>query len=297
MWTVDIRRVEHKMKGILPVLVIIIVLFATLSSCAKSVPPTPAPTSPPPLTPESTASPPVPPPESIPVPEPTPTPKSPEPSTLESASPPSAPAPEPTPTPIPKPIADFTYEGKYAGEEIHFINESQNALKWLWNFGDGSPESKEENPRHIYQTPGAYKVEFFAANLGGGVKTFQRIMVLEKNGASLLKIEVEAISIPAPVEGETWRGYIGTILFLADEGIEVLTPYIKWANEPRSSSTPASFRSWRIRSIDYGSPSILTVFVKLKKATKFHVTCYLEYKDSEGVIKKSNEVSTDLYVE
>jgi gliding motility-associated-like protein len=40
---------------------------------------------------------------------------------------------------------------------IHFINLSQNAVQWSWNFGDGE-ESTEESPFHVYPQPGKYNV-------------------------------------------------------------------------------------------------------------------------------------------
>lgn len=280
------------MKKIISILIVLAVLLTVLPGCSSCSKPASSTTIPVPgPVPEPVE--PTPEPEPVePVVEPEPVPK-PEPEPVKPE--PVEPAPEPEP--IPAPIAGFTYEGGYAGKEIQFTSKSRNASAWRWNFGDGTPEVREENPSHVYQFPGIYGVELFVANPTGGDKQIQKILVLEKNGICLLDMEVKLVTVPAPVEGDTWRGYLGFIPFLADEGTEVMTPYIKWADEPRSSPNPAIFRSWPIRSIEYGSPGRLTVFAKLKKGVTFHVTCYVEYRDAAGMVKKSNEVTAELYID
>jgi len=69
---------------------------------------------------------------------------------------------------IPSPIADFTTDFAPLDSIIipytlgvNFINLSQNANSYLWDFGDGGG-STEENPNHIYQTDGFYEVELIA---------------------------------------------------------------------------------------------------------------------------------------
>lgn len=48
-------------------------------------------------------------------------------------------------------------------------SKSQNAVSWLWDFGDpGSPDntSTSENPTHLYQNPGTYTIRLTATNPG-----------------------------------------------------------------------------------------------------------------------------------
>ncbi len=61
------------------------------------------------------------------------------------------------------PKADFTYtpDNPKSGEEVHFINHSEDARTYSWNLGDMSI-SDEENPVHIYQDTGTYIVDLFA---------------------------------------------------------------------------------------------------------------------------------------
>lgn len=52
------------------------------------------------------------------------------------------------------------------GDTVHFVNLSQNATSYYWEFGD-STFSTSTNPDHVYATPGAYTVELTAQNSTG----------------------------------------------------------------------------------------------------------------------------------
>lgn len=52
------------------------------------------------------------------------------------------------------------------GEAIQFINKSQNASFYIWDFGDGN-SSNELNPSHTYTNSGTYKVSLTAKNDAG----------------------------------------------------------------------------------------------------------------------------------
>jgi PKD repeat protein len=65
---------------------------------------------------------------------------------------------------------DFTMSVNPANvQEITFNNASENATHYLWDFGDGSPRSFEENPVHFYESPGAYNVSLNARSKGGSI--------------------------------------------------------------------------------------------------------------------------------
>ena len=57
------------------------------------------------------------------------------------------------------------------GEETIFTDESDlkdaEVKKWEWDFGDGSPISSEQNPRHIFKTPGMHLVKLRLETLYG----------------------------------------------------------------------------------------------------------------------------------
>lgn len=46
----------------------------------------------------------------------------------------------------------------YTGKEISFRDFSYKANSWDWDFGDGKTHSSDQNPVHVYDTPGIYSV-------------------------------------------------------------------------------------------------------------------------------------------
>lgn len=48
-------------------------------------------------------------------------------------------------------------------DTVIFSDQSQGAMHWFWDFGDGNTSS-ERNPIHIYNNPGAYTVKLRVAN-------------------------------------------------------------------------------------------------------------------------------------
>ncbi len=57
---------------------------------------------------------------------------------------------------------DFSPRNPLTGQEVHFTNESTSSGKptfnYLWDFGDGSATTTDENPAHTYSTEGDYIV-------------------------------------------------------------------------------------------------------------------------------------------
>jgi gliding motility-associated-like protein len=68
----------------------------------------------------------------------------------------------------PAPVADFTINPIDAGiyEELFFYNNSSNATKYLWNFGDGE-SSELYQPNHSYSTTGNYDVSLWVWSESG----------------------------------------------------------------------------------------------------------------------------------
>ncbi|MBY0244803.1 MAG: PKD domain-containing protein, partial [Sphingobacteriaceae bacterium] len=61
------------------------------------------------------------------------------------------------------PTADFASESSTCSDKpISFKDLSMNssANKWIWDFGDGSSIVNEQNPSHVYSSPGTYLVKF-----------------------------------------------------------------------------------------------------------------------------------------
>ncbi len=57
-----------------------------------------------------------------------------------------------------------------------FVNASQNATSYLWNFGDGTT-STDANPTHVYAEDGTYTVILTAANVCGSHTATQQITI------------------------------------------------------------------------------------------------------------------------
>lgn len=48
--------------------------------------------------------------------------------------------------------------------DVQFENTSTMAIDYVWDFGDGSPQSYEQNPSHTYTIPGTFTVALYAYN-------------------------------------------------------------------------------------------------------------------------------------
>lgn len=62
------------------------------------------------------------------------------------------------------PVANFS--NNVTGLSVKFTDQSENAEKWKWDFGDGAG-SDEQNPTHIYSAAGNYAVSLTASNKKG----------------------------------------------------------------------------------------------------------------------------------
>lgn len=65
---------------------------------------------------------------------------------------------------------DVSSENGCAPAPISFTETSQNAVDWLWSFGDGLT-SVEQNPIHIYTDNGSYDVSLIVTSSGGCLDT------------------------------------------------------------------------------------------------------------------------------
>ena len=67
-----------------------------------------------------------------------------------------------------EPVAGFTFTitDNTAPAEVTFTNTSTDAKSYRWDFGDGGT-STEENPVHIFETPGTFDVSLLAKGSGG----------------------------------------------------------------------------------------------------------------------------------
>jgi len=85
------------------------------------------------------------------------------------------------------PVAGFVIRNNnsIAPARVSFVNDSENATGYSWNFGDpdsgGSNTSARENPEHIYEKAGEYKVVLEAVNEESGRKDItEKTIFVEK---------------------------------------------------------------------------------------------------------------------
>lgn len=71
--------------------------------------------------------------------------------------------------------SDFAVESESGCIPFHarFEDKSENALSWLWDFGDGST-STEQHPEHVYEKEGTYTVSLITTSPTGCTDTLAR---------------------------------------------------------------------------------------------------------------------------
>jgi gliding motility-associated-like protein len=66
--------------------------------------------------------------------------------------------------------------------QCKFRNNSKQAYSYVWNFGDGTPEVRENHPEHLFTDTGRYNVTLKAYNPSGCIDSFvQQIRVTANN--------------------------------------------------------------------------------------------------------------------
>lgn len=95
--------------------------------------------------------------------------------------------------PITEAIFEIDPESGKVGDEIAFINNSENASDYTWSFGDDST-SRLENPTHVFMQAGRYKVILFAGidknadmivNKMDDADSTSRIVIIDHNITSI----------------------------------------------------------------------------------------------------------------
>lgn len=91
---------------------------------------------------------------------------------------------------------------------FQFMNQSQNALQYRWDFGDGS-HSSAVNPQHCYSSPGMFTVKLFSSNVCKTDSISKTVLV---NPASVPEMTEHKLLIrPNPSEGRFFLEISGTM--------------------------------------------------------------------------------------
>jgi PKD repeat protein len=170
------------------------------------------------------------------------------------------------------------------GQEVYFTNDSYNAARYEWDFGDGS-FSDVENPVHVYNGTGTYQVKLTAYSRSGlSDEAFQTITVMIP---TLLEIEVLEYFDKYPVENASvvlyptlsdWDAERNSITegFTDQEGIVVfsgLDAFVYYLDVWEQNHNNYALR-------DEDVNFIRTPQVKLHQINRF--TAYVDYTGGKG---------------
>ena len=75
------------------------------------------------------------------------------------------------------PVAEFNSINPDCGPTVYFLNSSENAESYLWDFGDGI-QSTDANPEHSYTSSGNYTVTLTANNTYGSSEYTTTVVVV-----------------------------------------------------------------------------------------------------------------------
>lgn len=92
---------------------------------------------------------------------------------------------------------DMPFIGYLVNQEIQFVNCSENATHYLWNFGDGTI-SRIENPTHTYAEAKSYRVTLLVQN--SEIIDVNNDGVFDKNDALEEKTDVAQVDMVITTE-------------------------------------------------------------------------------------------------
>ena len=92
--------------------------------------------------------------------------------------------------------------------EVHFQDESTDAIGWNWDFGDGG-QSDQENPIHTYTAAGSYTASLTITNAEGCENTTTRKITADEatSTAEQKRLAQQVTIIPNPVLSRTTISY------------------------------------------------------------------------------------------
>ena len=146
----------------------------------------------------------------------------------------------------PKAIFKIDKESNQAPASVRFINESQKALKYQWDFGDGKT-SEETNPEHKYTLSGKYTITLKAIKNKSVSKSHQEI-IIDPPHHCLIEMQTTAGSMIIQLYDETPR-HRDNFIKLAEEGFyegllfhRVIRGFMIQGGDPDSKGAPAGNR-------------------------------------------------------
>jgi len=93
------------------------------------------------------------------------------------------------------PVARFSMIVIPESNSVEFIDESTDAVEWLWDFGDGAT-SEEQNPNHTYAITGEFAIHQTVKNALGCQSTSEDMISIVLGSENLLERSVAVYPIP-----------------------------------------------------------------------------------------------------
>ena len=128
----------------------------------------------------------------------------------------------------PLPVASFSWSAKNQDNPslVSFINNSQNATSYLWEFGDGNT-STDFMPTHQYVNGATFNVKLTA--LGSGQNTsVQQVNVTSSTSLQLLVVD----SIGKPVPGAVVQLFVSSVDYFSN-----INPYLTQVTDQKGVAT------------------------------------------------------------
>ncbi len=97
-------------------------------------------------------------------------------------------------------VVPFETDVVFVGEQVEFLNNSIDAIDFLWDFDDGYT-SEVESPLYSYDAPGTYYVSLTAYGYGQMQHTYKKKLTVYEGADSPLRITVLEYYDEYPVEG------------------------------------------------------------------------------------------------
>ena len=142
-----------------------------------------------------------------------------------------------------KPVAAFT--STETGSTASFSDQSLGAITWLWDFGNSSGSSTQQNPSYTYVASGTYTVSLIVTNTLGCTDTAHADVIIESN-----TVIVSPVAVPT---GFTPNGdnINDGVMVLGGPFLEVdLEIYNQWGNLVFGSTDPKGVWDGKLNGID-----------------------------------------------
>ncbi len=144
-----------------------------------------------------------------------------------------------------RPISNFTInaEDLEAPSRVSFVNESENAETYFWEFGDGNT-STEKDPMHRYISSGNYEIQL-TSTMGKKKTTTQKQLLIKAPEKCMIEIETNHGTMIAVLYDETPL-HRDNFSKLAEEGFfndllfhRVISGFMIQGGDPQSKGAPA----------------------------------------------------------